>query len=130
MGCLFYNSPSVQYRWCLAGVSPAPCPFNRTVLHALNLILHWFPWTNIHSNGTMHYIIGSDLPILFLPPIASDCHLHIQYASQRTLEQVDSIILFALDSTDKCGWSQAEELKPMKKPNINNHQHHHLHHII
>eukprot|EP01083_Nonionella_stella_P283020 963225_1 len=98
MGCLFYNSPFVQYRWCLAGVSPAPCPFNRTVLHALNLNSHCFPWTNIHSNGTMHYIIGSDLPILFLPPIASDCHFHIQYISQRTLEQEDSIILLVLDS--------------------------------
>eukprot|EP01083_Nonionella_stella_P165884 553063_1 len=91
MGCLFYNSPFVQYRWCLAGVSPAPCPFNRTVLHALNLNSHCFPWTNIHSNGTMHHIIGSNLPILFLPPIASDCHFHIQYVSQRTLEQVDYI---------------------------------------
>eukprot|EP01083_Nonionella_stella_P283019 963223_1 len=97
MGCLFYNSPSVQYRWCLAGVSPAPCP-NYTTHYAQQYIQHCHPWVNIYFNGTMHHILGFTPSNLLLPPIASDCHTHIQYDSQRTLEQVDYIIHLLLDS--------------------------------
>eukprot|EP01083_Nonionella_stella_P284314 967836_1 len=92
MGCLFYNSPFVQYRWCLAGVSPAPCPSSYTVHCAQQNKHHCHPWINIFYNGTMHHILGFIPSILFLPPIASDCHVYIQYHSQRTLEQVDHII--------------------------------------
>eukprot|EP01083_Nonionella_stella_P032217 88195_1 len=102
MGCLFYNSPFVQYRWCLAGVSPAPCPPDNTVPHASHYTRYCHPRIIILYCGTIHYIFGFTFLILFLPPIASDCHLHIQYVSQRTLEQVDSIILFVLDSAMFC----------------------------
>eukprot|EP01083_Nonionella_stella_P032219 88198_1 len=87
MGCLFYNSPFVQYRWCLAGVSPAPCPPDNTVPHASHYTRYCHPRIIILYCGTIHYIFGFTFLILFLPPIASDCHTHNQ--THWTQEQVD-----------------------------------------
>eukprot|EP01083_Nonionella_stella_P317357 1155051_1 len=90
MGCL-YSSPLVQYRWCLAGVSPAPCPYDHTVLvtatelHCHSLIYHKI---NGFGNNAINWILFNAIT-LSMPPYTSDCHSNNTLTLKRTLEQVD-----------------------------------------